>query len=294
MAIYQCIIAEIVITVSLFLNILPVQCSVSTYSYARRHSEYLIICCDPVNRGKINIAERGSDASLTIFLCPTAPPSNCPISVVTTTVHQSCKSIIDMYPNSTSGYYNITLHNGSDISVYCDMEGVNCDGEGGWTRIAHVNMSEPGASCPDGLYEKELVDSSRTLCTMGSWTESLANVCNSTVFSVHNITHNKVCGYVRGYQHGRGVGHYHDSLSLNKLLGENPLITGVSIVQTNGTALEDICTYMSAWAEEYMNDFFLVSQSCPCQYSQYLNMNYSLPFNNYCESGRPTDNSSSS
>ena len=51
---------------------------------------------------------------------------------------------------------------------------------------------------------------------------------------------------------------------------------------------------MSAWAEEYVDDFFLESQSCPCQYSQYLNMNYSLPFNNYCESGHPTDDSSSS
>ena len=105
--------------------------------------------------------------------------------------------------------------------------------DGGWTRIAHVNMSEPGASCPDGLYEKEFVDSSRTLCTVGSWTESLTNVCNSTVFSVHNITHNKVCGYVRGYQHRRGVGLYHNSLSLNKPLGENPLITARGVHSSN-------------------------------------------------------------
>ena len=37
------------------------------------------------------------------------------------------------------------------MQVYCDMEGANCGGEGGWTRVAFINMTKPGATCPQGL-----------------------------------------------------------------------------------------------------------------------------------------------
>ena len=47
-----------------------------------------------------------------------------------------------------SGYYTIQAPNGSIISVYCDMEGSNCDGKGGWMRVAYLNMSEPNTTCP--------------------------------------------------------------------------------------------------------------------------------------------------
>ena len=31
------------------------------------------------------------------------------------------------------------------MQVYCDMEGTNCGGEGGWTSVEYVNMSQ---RCP--------------------------------------------------------------------------------------------------------------------------------------------------
>ena len=34
------------------------------------------------------------------------------------------------------------------------MEESNCGGEGGWTRVAYVNMTESGASRPEGLVQK--------------------------------------------------------------------------------------------------------------------------------------------
>ena len=55
----------------------------------------------------------------------------------------TCKSIVDYCPSAPSGYYNITTTNGSIAQVYCDMEGTHCGGEGGWTRVAFVNMSAP-------------------------------------------------------------------------------------------------------------------------------------------------------
>ena len=50
--------------------------------------------------------------------------------------------------------YNITTTNGCAVLVYCDMEGTNCGGEGGWMRVAYVNMARPGATCPQGLEQK--------------------------------------------------------------------------------------------------------------------------------------------
>ena len=29
------------------------------------------------------------------------------------------------------------------------MEGINCNGEGGWTRVGYVNMAQPGAVLMD-------------------------------------------------------------------------------------------------------------------------------------------------
>ena len=281
-------IIELLVALSVFDNISPIQCLVLTHSDSNVSSKFLTTCCDSENWGK-NIISEGDAETVSMFLCPLTPPLNCPVI----SIHQPCKNIIDMYPNSTSGYYNIILHNGSVISVYCDMEGVNCDGEGGWTRIAHVNMSEPGASCPDGLYEEEFNESLswRTLCTINSWTEDYVSFCNSTTFSVHEIDYSQICGYVRGYQHGLGAGgHFLNNFTdLNLLLSKNPYFTGVSIVHNNNNELTDIWTYLSAWAEEYHSSD-TESFSCLCDQAElHLNIsNISLPFDYYCESGIPT------
>ena len=65
--------------------------------------------------------------------------------------HRSCAAILSGNPSAPSGYHRITTTNGSSIQVYCDMEGTNCGGEGGWTRVAYVNMTQPGATCPQEL-----------------------------------------------------------------------------------------------------------------------------------------------
>ena len=54
----------------------------------------------------------------------------------------SCISILNGNPSAPSGYYHITTTNGSCVEVYCDMEGTNCGGEGGWTWVAYVNMTQ--------------------------------------------------------------------------------------------------------------------------------------------------------
>ena len=61
--------------------------------------------------------------------------------------NRSCQEILHCFPSAPSGYYQIHVPNGSLVQVYCDMEGTNCGGQGGWMRVAHVNMSHSNATC---------------------------------------------------------------------------------------------------------------------------------------------------
>ena len=65
---------------------------------------------------------------------------------------RSCREILRCCKSASSGYYQIQAANGSEMQVYCDMEGTNCGGEGGWTRVAYLNMTDPSSLCPDGLH----------------------------------------------------------------------------------------------------------------------------------------------
>ena len=108
--------------------------------------------------------------------------------------NRSCQEILHCLPSAPSGYYQIRVPNGSLVQVYCDMEGTNCGGEGGWTRVAYVNMSQSGASCPQGLTQTTL--SGLTLCGRNG------PGCQSTVFSTLGLNYFQVCGQLRGYQRG--------------------------------------------------------------------------------------------
>ena len=35
--------------------------------------------------------------------------------------------------------------------VYCNMEDTRCGVRGGWMRVAHINMTDPGETCPSPL-----------------------------------------------------------------------------------------------------------------------------------------------
>lgn len=55
---------------------------------------------------------------------------------------ESCKEIINLSRNLSSGYYYIRLSNGSSIKVYCNMK-MTCDSvTGGWMRVAKLNKME--------------------------------------------------------------------------------------------------------------------------------------------------------
>ncbi len=116
-------------------------------------SLYLQYCC---NFGKVITLVESQKSSYII----------CPLELSSSCVHfdDSCSAILSRTPSASSGYYNIQVANGSVLSVYCDMEGSRCDGEGGWTRVAYLNMTEPGAVCPQGLVQKHFSQLPHDVC----------------------------------------------------------------------------------------------------------------------------------
>ena len=105
----------------------------------------------------------------------------------------SCKEIYDCNPNSPSGFYS---RNGSTSDLmYCGMDLTRCGNiTGGWTRVAHFNMTSPQGTCPSPL---EMVASPRSC----SRADSEGEGCSSVYYSTLGITFTQVCGRAVGYQH---------------------------------------------------------------------------------------------
>ena len=193
------------------------------------------VCCKTPNIGKNIKLIDGKKISL--LFCPDSIPHFCNLS------NTSCTAIHQLYPSASSGYYTITPEYGSKETVYCDMEGDNCGGEGGWTRIANINMTVPGTSCPEGLAQLSFDNVDSDLC--GRDTPYFIG-CNSTVFQTFGLNFTKVCGRVRGYQYGATRAFYFGKMDLNL-----EYLDGVSI--TYGSPRQHVWSYATGW-----------SNYCPC------------------------------
>ena len=77
------------------------------------------------------------------------------------------------------------------------MEGLNCDQQGRWMRIAYLNMTQPGATCPEGLRARRYSNLDHQLCSK----IDDGGGCSS-VYYPSPVNYTKVCGQIRGYQYG--------------------------------------------------------------------------------------------
>ena len=161
------------------------------------------------------------------------------------------------------------------------MDGVNCEGTGGWTRVAYVNMSQAGATCPVGLTQMTL--SGLTLCGRDSDTRS----CAGTLFSTLGISYSRVCGQLRGYQRFTPDG-FHLYNNNGNIDGAN-YVDGVSITYGNSPR-NHIWTYACGL---YLDGDRRAI--CPCN-TNGLTSNAAFPSfignDYYCETGN-NDNSGS-
>ena len=183
--------------------------------------------------------------------------------------NKSCLEILQCFPSAPSGYYQMQTANNSCVQVYCDMEGTNCGGEGGWTRVAYVSMTQAGATCPQGLTQRTV--SGLTLCGRSG------SGCDGTMFPTFGLNYSRVCGQVRGYQQGTTNAFYN---FLNPQPGiDSIFLDGVSITYGNSPR-KHIWAYASGFN---LNDF--PAYMCPCN----SNVNTKAPAfvgnDYYCETG---------
>ena len=189
--------------------------------------------------------------------------------------NRSCQEILYCFSSALSGNYQIRISNGSLVQVYCDMEGTNCGGEGGWTRVAYVNMSQSGATCPQGLTQTTL--SGLTLCGRNG------SGCQSTVFSTLGQNYSQVCGQLRGYQRGTpdAFHSYYSSLMNTPKTINNGYVDGVSITY-GSPSRKHIWTYANG-----VNLVHALSNNsnCPCNDGSGLVPPPFVGSDYYCETG---------
>ena len=153
--------------------------------------------------------------------------------------------------------------------VYCDMEGTNCGGEGGWKRVAYVNMTEPGATCPQGLTQRNF--SGLTLCG-----RNITTGCQSTVFNTFDLHYSQVCGQLRGFQYGLPDA-FKTFINNTGLTIDDQYVDGISITYGKHPR-NHIWTYANGHHTP------VTKQRCPCatgfthQLPSYIGNDY------YCES----------
>ena len=224
-------------------------------------SSYLQCCCLYKDGGKTFIFT--SDEVLKLIFCPSEPPSSCSTDLFT---YYNCSDVLTKCPSAKSGYYNIGQTNGSTVSIYCDMEGVNCDGKGGWMRVAYLNMSDPAGKCPPGFRKNEA-------SCKGCARNQSGPGCLPVTFSSYNINYTQVCGRVAVYQQG----------------SPDAWCTCYTIVDINGECVnltrDNPKQHVWICLQNDTND---VREECPCFGTNNLNGSF-VGNDSICDSGKSTE-----
>ena len=194
----------------------------------------------------------------------------CTLGVTKDSPARSCYQIHQCNPKAPSQSYWLEMEEGQITTirpVYCNMDSWH-SGSKGWARIAYVNMTEDGATCPETL---RLITSPKKLCTR---TTSGGASCSSVTFSTHGMKYNKVCGQAVGYQKGSPDG-FEPPDDINSYY-----VDGMSI--TYGSPRKHIWTYAVGLSDDYNYP----SYNCPCAKHPGPSPPAFVENNYYCESGK--------
>ena len=134
------------------------------------------------------------------------------------------------------------------------MEGANCGGEGGWTRVFRLDMTDPSSQCPTGF--SLTTQNGIRFCTRSN------TAAGCTGINTENIGHNytQVCGFARGYSFNSPDG----LAAIARTSSELPGLSGTyvdGIFITHGTPPNHLWTYVAGLSED---GFFNVNFACPC------------------------------
>ena len=180
----------------------------------------------------------------------------------------SCKEMKERQPLNPSGVYLLS-NTSSTYTAYCNMEEL-CSSNGGWTRLAYLDMTDATQNCPSGfrLYQSGGVRA----CG------KLSGGCISVQFPSNGISYSQICGRVTGYQYGHVD-------TLNSYAGiDSYYVDGVSI--TRGSPRQHVWTLMAGGNQ-------ISSYECPCNTGSTLSVQSFIGNNYFCESGNPNSGTSS-
>ena len=263
------------VSTQLALGIIPTAMINNEHQGVVKLSYYQETCC--ISEGTTNGDNvlKITEQKVQVFFCPANKLVNfCP---------RSCQQILASNPEANTGYYEIISSEGTVTTVYCDMEGIYCNNEGGWTRIAYLNMTRPGAICPTGLMTKSYPNVDHQLCSKVGDEAGC-----SSVYYASPVTYSKVCGQARGYQYGLpdGIGpdvsgSYNPQFTIDDIY-----VDGLSITYGNNSR-QHLWTYVAGGQEIRSS-----KHDCPCN-KDFNAALYSPPSfvgtDYYCESGKPNN-----
>ena len=108
----------------------------------------------------------------------------------------SCQEVLEQGPG-VSGWYWIQRCDGDHVQMYCAMTNpCGCTGEGAWTRVALLNMTDPTENCPSGMNLRTI--NGRRMCSRNVNPAQCVSVRHTAQF----LPYNRVCGRLHGYQDG--------------------------------------------------------------------------------------------
>ncbi len=190
----------------------------------------------------------------------------------TTTPALSCKDIFAADLSCISGYYLVLCKAGYPVLTYCNKT-TQCGVTGAWERVAYINMSETGATCPTPLHT---ISEPGRKAVCGRHVDNQCSSVNFTTSNCYNYT--QVCGIVQGYQFGRANAFgpsYRYNISI-----DGPYLDGISI--TAGQPRQHLWSYAVRYSETK-------HIACPCNNNTDL-ITHVPDFvgqHHYCESGFP-------
>ena len=183
----------------------------------------------------------------------------------------SCKEIYDCNPDSPSGYY--WRNSSPPEMMYCAMNLTRCGKiTGGWTRVAHFDMTSQVETCPSPL---------QIIASPWSCSRRGGAGCSSVNYSTFGINYTQVCGRAIGYQHA----------TVDAFLGyaglgtdiDSPYVDGLSI--TYDTPRRHLWTYAAGFSESGVSS----SANCPCAANEGRQPPSFVQDHYYCESGNAGD-----
>ena len=168
-------------------------------------------------------------------------------SVLNSVLPVSCNNIKAVLPNSPTGYSHVNSR-----TIYCNMDTL-CNGTGGWTRIAYLDMTDSTQNCPSGFRYFE----SGGVRACGRASSGGAS-CTSVYFPANGISYSQVCGRVTGYQYSTP-----DAVQGSQGISiDSYYVDGVSI--TRGSPRQHVWTLMAGYTDTMDLGPCGRTSICPC------------------------------